>query len=423
MGFSPSGSGSSSINGSTDIVVNGLANGQVISYDQSLSKWKNATLTSSSSSVGTVYFDTFFSGSDDNARMIALNAWAQAQSGPTEAVIFDARQYNFNVPIKLFSGLKLLGGTMSPVREYSRGTVFNWQGGSGSSMFIFPPEGQTGQSYPADGSPRDITVSYIQMQGGASTHCMPKITPTGSNYVGQTLWYCQFHACGFKSFNTVWWGYGTGCSISGQTHFQGIGDTALNLGGSENSIFGKDAYSFSASNVDTGVPFMRTTMAKSYIGMCMITGRKVSTGLSIEGGFNLVVDSLAIDAQSSDPIYGAGIIISGGEAITISNCSFKGVATTPASGYNGAASNRAWIQIQGGNQITIEGTNFRREGNNMPATSYPLVFAAASLPANSVRWGFNGYSNFSTDTIQLQQASSGKIFALDDPRIAIITAA
>lgn len=421
------GSGGGRIAEAGDVSFSGLSDSQMLQYDGATAKWKNANpITGGSTDLpGLVYFDTFFSGSDDNAKMTAMNNWAKTQSGPTPAVLFGARQYNFSTPIKLFSGLKLVGGTLSPVREYSRGTIFNWSGGANSSLFIFPPEGQTGQSYPSDGSPRDITVSYIQMQGGASTHCIESYDLSTNAYAGHTLWYCQFHACGFKNFKTVWWGWGTGTSISGQTHFQSIGDTALYIGGSENSIFGSDAVSFVASSnaSQTATPFMRTTMAKSTIGKCMVTARKDGTVLSIEGGHNLVVNGLEFDSQSSDPIYGAGLIIKGGDGITITNCSFKGVSANPSAGMGGASANRGWIHMSGGTQVALQGNMFRREGTSMPATNYPIIFVDNAVPAGAVKWGYNLYSGFGGAAAVIQQTAAGKITMTPDVTVTVTTAA
>lgn len=423
MSFGGSGGGGGSIATSGDVSLNNPANNQVLTYDGTSAKWKNAA-TSGSTTPGLIYFDTYFAGADDNAKMTAMNNWAMNHGGqPQPGVVFDTRVYNFTVPIKLFSGLKLVGGSMSPAREYSRSTVFNWQGASGTSLFIFPTEGQTYQSYPSDGSPRDISVSFIQMQGGGSTHCIQNFDPTGGAYSGHTLWSSDFHDCGFKNFQTVWWGWGDGTSISGQTHFEALTSTALYIGGSENRIFGNDAYSFAGYPNDPGVPFMRSIMAKSYIGNCMITTRKGSTALTIEGGHNLVVDGMAFDAQSSDPTYGAGVVITGGDGISIINCSFKGMATQPASGWGGAANNRAWIQVNGGDQIVLQSNSFHREGNNMPATSYPLLFVASSVANGAVKWGYNSYSSFGTDSAVIQQAATGKITAISDARLTVTTAA
>lgn len=42
MGFGGSGGGSASLSGSTDVALNTPANNQVLTYDSSTSKWKNA---------------------------------------------------------------------------------------------------------------------------------------------------------------------------------------------------------------------------------------------------------------------------------------------------------------------------------------------------------------------------------------------
>lgn len=419
-----SGGGGSSISGSSDAAISTIANGHVLQYDTAIEKWKNAPAPSgdgSSSLPGYVYFDEFFAGATDSAKITAMNSWAQGQVGqPTPTVLFDARQYNFSTPIKLFSGLKL-SGPASPAREFSRSTIFNWQGGSGTSLFIFPPEGQTGQSYPSDGSPRDITVSYIQMQGGGSTHCIENFDPNQNQYQGHTLWYCQFHACGFKNFQTVWWGWGTGVSISGQTHFQSIVETALWVGGSENSIFGDDAISFAANSANwTSTPFIRSFMSKSVIGRCMVTGRKGSTVLRIDNGHNLLVRGLMIDAQSSDPMYGAGLQINGGDGITINQCSFKGVSANPthADVYRGAAYNKGWIHISGGSQIIIADNMFRREGAT-PTASYPLVHVASGVGDGQVKWGYNAYSGYGGAQAVIQQQVANKITSLSDPTLNV----
>jgi hypothetical protein len=180
--------------------------------------------------AGMVYFDTFFEGATVDAKLAAMNTWHRAQTGPTPAVLFDAKQYSFSTPIKLFSGMALIGGKQVAAHEYSRATVFNWTGADGTSMFIFPGE-QPPQSYPSDNSPRDVTVAWIQMQGDGSTHCLPKNDPSSSSHAGRVLWMSNFHGCGFKNFATVWWGWGDGTSITGPTHVQGCTDTPFSSPG------------------------------------------------------------------------------------------------------------------------------------------------------------------------------------------------
>lgn len=371
--------------------------------------------TGSEANWGLVWFDAF-AGSTDDDKMRAMNTWSRQQAGPTRTVMFDARTYSFTVPIDLNSGLSLMGAKRATAREFSRATIFKWQGPSGSSMLRFPGS-QVNQSYPSDGSPRDISISFIQFQGNTSVHWLPKYDQGtwSQNGPGHVLWYCQFEGLSFIGFATIWWGWADGCSFTGSNHFQAVGDTAFYVGGSENLFFGRDAQSFADSAATTGKPFFRSALSKSTIGQIMITARTTGTGLSIEGGHNLVVDGLMIDAQDSAPIYGPGLRISGGDGITIANSSFKGMATSPSSSSNA----NAWIQVTGGTQITFTGNNFRRAGTNMPATSYPVLYASSNVPAGAVKWGYNGYSNWGGQPAVVQQASAGKITVTPDPTLQL----
>lgn len=42
MSYNPGGAGSSSVSGSTDVVLSNPANTEVLTYDTSINKWKNA---------------------------------------------------------------------------------------------------------------------------------------------------------------------------------------------------------------------------------------------------------------------------------------------------------------------------------------------------------------------------------------------
>lgn len=424
MGFSPGPVGGGSLSASSDVAFNALSDNHALTFSTASAKWENRVLPGSDAMPGLIHFDSF-AGGNDSARITSMNNWAMAHGGePLPAVVFSPRQHNFNVAIKLFSGLKLVGGSMTSAREFARATILNWQGSSNSSMFVFPPEGQTNQDFPSDNSPRDISVAFMLLQGGASTNCMPRFNPTTDSSAGRVLWNSSFHRCGFRNFNTIWHGWGQGTSISGETYIQSIGSTGFFLGGANNRIYGKDAYSMTA-NTDAAdeVPFIRSVMSDSYIGKCLITSRKGGTCISVEGGSNLMIEQTGFDAQSSDPIYGAGLIISGGDGITVSNCTFKGVATNPSGGWGGAAGNKGWIHVSGGSQITFNGNNFQRQGNNMPATSYPLVYATSGVADNGVKWGFNGYSSFGGDAAVVRQQVSGKIIAASDPLLNVTTGA
>ena len=109
------------------------------------------------------------------------------------------------------------------------------------------PEGQARQTYPPDGSPRDISITGILFDGGSNgpqTDVFPRLPMTADSIRGNTLWYCNLHNLGVRVMRTFWWGYGTGVSLTGSFHAQAMYDTPLYLGGSENTIFGTGSQSF-----------------------------------------------------------------------------------------------------------------------------------------------------------------------------------
>ncbi|WP_330186369.1 hypothetical protein KZZ52_17115 [Dactylosporangium sp. AC04546] len=377
--------------------------------------------------AGFVYFDTFFEGATVNEKIDAMNAWHLAQGGSasTPAVLFDSKLYSFSNPIKLVSGMALVGGKRVAAHEYSRATVLSWTGGADTSMFVFPGVQPT-QGYPSDNSPRDITVAWIQLQGGGSTHCIPKNDPSTGSYSGKVLWMSNFHGCGFKNFATVWWGWGDGTSISGPTHIQGCLDTPFFLAGSENSLFGEDAFSFMDSSGAAwgaaGKPFIRSRMDKSRIGQVMVTARKTAYHLSVEGGHSLLVSGFCFDAQDSDPVHGSALRVTGGDGIVFQNTTFKGAMNAPASATGGTAANRGWAHVTGGTQIAFLGNRFTRRGTTATAAT-PLLFAGSGVGKGQVKWGFNAYVNYAGANAVIQQATADRIAALSDPLLTVTTAA
>jgi hypothetical protein len=133
-------------------------------------------------------------------------------------VLFDSKAYSTSAPIQNFSGFRFLSPDPTPAREFSRGTVLKWTGKAGTSLFAPPPIPQAGQTYPGDGSARNMSFSSIQFEGPAGTHCIPP--SDRGDYRGKTFWYFDWHNCGWKGFDSVWRGTSTGCTISGISHFQ-----------------------------------------------------------------------------------------------------------------------------------------------------------------------------------------------------------
>ena len=123
-------------------------------------------------------------GSDDE-RILAINERTKQAAGKGVPVFeFANRVYTISTPIQLYSGLKLMGSAGLPAREYGSGTTIRWAGLPETSVFMFPPNGQAGQNYPTDGSPRDISISGILFEGGSRTDVFPRLAMTGETTSG-----------------------------------------------------------------------------------------------------------------------------------------------------------------------------------------------------------------------------------------------
>jgi hypothetical protein len=332
-------------------------------------------------------------GSSDNERIDALNEFAR-QSGGKHSPVFEFanRQYILSTPIKLYSGLKLLGTGGLPAREYNGGTTLRWEGGPDTSIFVFAPEGQAQQAYPHDGSPRDITIAGILFEGGGQTDVFPRLPMTADSIRGNTLFYCNLHNLGVRSMRTFWWGYGTGVSLTGTFHAQAMSDTTLYLGGSENTIFGTESQSFMDNSsgpwASSGKPFIRSVMEKSYIGRVIISARSNSYHLSVESGQGLVVTGVQFDGPDESPTYGSAVKVSGVDGLTISNCVFKGNMAQPGN------DSRGIIDVSGGSEILVDGNQFLNGPTNsgtVPPSLTPIVYGSSPDP---IKVGLNGYPGY-----------------------------
>lgn len=379
-----------------------------------------------------VYFDEFFAtggggniagpGGTDAEKAAAMSTWLQNNtgSGPRKSVLYGARNYSMPT-LPLWSGQKHMG--VAPVREYNTGTTWTC---AGTNQWSFPGGvNNGGYSYPAGGAPRDIHLENILFAGGSTKNWLaPQATYTAAN----VLWMSTIHNCGWTNWLTIIKGYLDGVTLSGVTHIQGCYDTPFTLGGSENNIFG-DGFAFmdsaaAYSIVTGGKPFIDTHMDKSRIGRIMVTSRQTGYALLVSGGSNQVIDGFAADAQATDPTYGAAVKVTGGDGTVFTNCSFKGMATNPASAVGGLAANRGWIHVTGGSHTIFNGCNWQRSGNSQPLTSFPMVFAGPSVGAGQVKIGLgNGWTGYGGANGLVQQSTAGQIQTSTDTTLTLTTGA
>lgn len=362
---------------------------------------------------GVRFFDTL--GATDNERVTAMNRINQ-DHGPT--ILVPDRVIAHSVPIETWSGGNVVAFPTGPAREYSQGPVFKFTGTG--SQIVFAPSAQTGQGYPSDGSVRDMTFSGIQFEGGSST----TLTPETSDYKGKTFWYTDFHNCGFKGFKSVIVGFGTGFTMSGSTHTQGIVSTPFRFGGSENR-FGREQ-SFSDNTVWDLVEkpmFHADGAEKSFINDWMPTARGKSWQLTIEEGRAVTASEVSFDSQTLKPVFGANVKILSGDGHRIINCTFKGGMTNPANGGRhdltriAAAQNRAFIQIEGGRQHIIMGNTFLNHGSTVPANT-PLVYIGPNVPDFGVKFEANSWPDFDGVILVTRREQ----LVCSDPSIKIVIA-
>lgn len=94
MGFGGSGGGSGSVAGSSDVALNNPADSQVLSYNASTSKWKNATITQGGgATAGFVYYTTASSSWPSRPVSATPVMWVSTTDStalqPTDMVIGD----------------------------------------------------------------------------------------------------------------------------------------------------------------------------------------------------------------------------------------------------------------------------------------------------------------------------------------------
>ena len=345
--------------------------------------------------MGVRFFDLLGDNDDDRTR--AMNALNE-QHGPT--IFLSDRHHQTSVPIEAWSGANVVAASgATPAREYSQGPTWKC---TGPATIVFAPRGQTEQSYPGDGSVRDMTFSGIQFDGANSGTL---IAPAAS-YPGKTLWYVDFHNCGFKNYRNVHHGWGTGLTFTGTTHMQGVIDTPVKLGGSENRFGRAQSFMDSTGWGNTEKPMLHAdSLSKSFINDVMPTARGRSWQLTISGSSHAVCAAeCSFDSQDSDPVHGANVKILGGEGNRLINNTFKGGMADPSDGgrHNTGrpdtpeerrSQNGGFVHVEGGS-VLIEGNTFLNQGKIVPADT-PLVWVGPNVGNAAVKVGVNMFPGFS----------------------------
>ena len=118
--------------------------------------------------------DHLAASDDDRIRVINKNTREAGGKG-VPAFEFANRVYTISTPIYLYSGLKLLGSAGLPAREYGGGTTIRWTGRPDSSVFEFPPEGQTGAELSCGRVAAGSIDHWCSLRGWSTDRCFPKV--------------------------------------------------------------------------------------------------------------------------------------------------------------------------------------------------------------------------------------------------------
>jgi hypothetical protein len=343
------------------------------------------------------HFNSF--GANDNERMTKLLAWEDSLGGgsvPYPQVWFDQRVHRISVRIPIRTSRRWIG-VIGPVREFSTGTVIQYVGASGTSLFYIDPAKNTGYGYPAGGVPRDSHYIGIQWNGGLDVDFLPLPTGYDAKWV---LWYCEFENCGWQGWRNNLDYYGTGLNITGTFHLQAYATTPIKFRGSENELGGgmSLADTLNATFISNMNPIVDFSSSKSVLGTCLLSARRKAYSLKVSGGHNSHAIGAGFDGPAGNFMEN-GAVRFDGSAIDfgLQSCSFKGISSA------------AIMCVTGPTQVDVQGCSFKETAELARCES---AFNGVLL------WGLNKYEDVSRAVIRVAR---GKQVINLDPRVTVMS--
>lgn len=327
-------------------------------------------------------------GGDDTARFTELVR--RYKGGWRGEVEFEVRVHNCPIQIPTIAGMRWVG-TETPSSEFGTGTVINYTGGSGTSMFSLYTN--SGYNYPSNGVSRDSHFHGIQFNAGNDRDFLP---PAPGGFDGSYVqWYWSFTNCGWVGWRNIVKGWGTGLDLLGKIHLQGNAQTPWTVGGSECKWFGEGSLvdSGNANWMAANQPFLNWSLSKSTIGSVMLSARRKSYQLLVTYGHNSRAIGTEFDAPDSMPTEGHQVRFQGtANDFSLTACSFKGGQGIQC--------------ITGPTEVLVNGCGFH--GNR------GLARVEAGFTGKLV-WGANSYGT----TPKVIYAASASQVVLLDPRVTI----
>lgn len=379
MGFG-GGGGNGSIANGTDVALSNPTNNQVLTYDSSVQKWRNAT---SSSLIQPIPVSTF-AGSTADARLSAALAYAATQpDGYTPTIQLNEFDASYSSTQTIFNGMKLVGPNIV--------TKFNNEV-SGVNPFRVKFTG-SGTWFSGSGTNYNVTI------GGFTAVC--------TNGLGTFLTHSGLKESQLLGVQLQNWKYclGTPTSFLALTDCDIIGPWTINAGANTNGagpqicITGSDNQLWVAGSLNIGAggssaafngqgqPLAIFKTGKTVYGPMYFTAKNGWYAMNLQGDLtsyvgNTMTGVRAEGQNTTTPSDGAVVIVEDG-AWALRDCNFNygmddtatANATTVQSGtgMTSPRNDRGMIQINNG-RVIVDGPTYDRTSGK--SVTVPLVCLA-----------------------------------------------
>lgn len=349
-----------------------------------------------------------FSGTSDDAKLVAAMAYAQAQTRAPAIVLAD-RAYTFSGgPYPLYNGLRLIGSPGWGAREFATTGPECTVTVGGTALFSVP-----------SGGVKNLWFSGIQFRAASGT--VNWLTPTTDLGNGPIINDATFLDLAWVGFASVMQARHLRVRID-RTYVNSGTGTQFYLSGSDNYYWQNGGYISSTTLTAAQYYVWFGHMSRTQVGPLYITPQ-VATGMRIDGSYgDLVLSGTLFDSTgrtATTACQGSALLITGGKGIVCDKLWFFNNAVNPAStGRNPA--DKGQLMVRGtAAEILINGcswSGFDAQTGYTPSTT-PAVYASTGVTGVKVcnPIGPNGGVKL------LQHQSSGIVtkYGADDWTLAV----
>jgi len=351
-----------------------------------------------------VFLDSF-TGANDDAKLVAAMAYAQAQTYLPAIVLGDRIHTFAGGPYPFYNGFRLVGSMATMEREFLTTGPQCVATVSSSALFSVPTAGV-----------KNVWISGIQFR--ASTGSVNWLTPVADLGAGPIINDAVFERCAWFGYNSIMQARHLRCHIE-RTYINGGTGTQLQLAGSDNTYWSEGKSFMSSVTLPASSYFVyfvhmsRTRVGANYITPCLATGVRIDNTFG-----DLQFDGTLFDGtgqSTSTGCQGAAILITGGEGYVFNRLWFFNNCVNPA-GAGRTPQDKGQVYIKAGANMLFQGCAWGGPTKQAVATpsGTPAIYAASGVTGIKVSNPLAPYAGVKL----LQQATTG-IITCDDPTWAI----